>query len=383
MAKDFSTSSTSNAKVAELFIDPLAKTFNLTNKSLDDLSDSQIREIAKNYDVIRDLNNIGGENEVRVLNPSVLVEREQVAEKYGAGNQAKYSGAQNYGVSLEVLAEEQLAEDFIQYAKTLEAPVPSEQIAFTTVDRNLNSLVANSDAIKSFYSKLLSGGFNPNSTETMQSGPEFSNQTAQGPPVSTPESRARTANQPIQSDGKIRASKAYTRVTERLGDYALDNINYNRMSLAEDAAKAIQFLQDNPEAARRVSLGLDLPPEGITETAISIAMSEKALTDGDYQLASQVEASRSLRQTRRGQEIVAERGRFNENSTQFFVEQVLKARMELADQKGIFYQFAEKKDSKKARVTERIKEEAKRAKKTLTDLKIDSAQSIIDALACK
>lgn len=78
MAKDFSTSSTGNPKVAKLFIDPKAKTLNLTQKALDDLSKSEIKQLSKTYDVIRDVDNTGGENEIRILNPNVLRDEDYI-----------------------------------------------------------------------------------------------------------------------------------------------------------------------------------------------------------------------------------------------------------------------------------------------------------------
>lgn len=71
-ARDFSTSSSGNGRVAELFIDPDAKVLDLKSKALDDLTEAETRKLAKNYDVIRDVDNFGGENEVRILNPDVL-----------------------------------------------------------------------------------------------------------------------------------------------------------------------------------------------------------------------------------------------------------------------------------------------------------------------
>jgi len=78
MAKDFSTSATGQGRVVELYINPKAKVFNLKGRALDDLTEKETKELAKEYDIIRDLDNTGGESEVRVLNPDVLRDKSQI-----------------------------------------------------------------------------------------------------------------------------------------------------------------------------------------------------------------------------------------------------------------------------------------------------------------
>lgn len=128
--------------------------------------------------------------------------------------------------------------------------------------------------------------------------------------------------------GETRPSRAYQRVLERLQDATEDDANYNQMSIAKDTAAALAYVNSNPEEASKVALGVLPPPPGVTETAISIAVAEQAAMENNYELQAEVERSRSLRQTRRGQEIVAERGRFNKNSASHFISRVLAARMD-------------------------------------------------------
>jgi hypothetical protein len=78
MAKDFSTSVTGEGRVVELYIDPKARVLNMKGKALDDLTEAETRKLAKDFDIIRDFDNVGGENEVRVLNPDVLRDRSQI-----------------------------------------------------------------------------------------------------------------------------------------------------------------------------------------------------------------------------------------------------------------------------------------------------------------
>ena len=128
------------------------------------------------------------------------------------------------------------------------------------------------------------------------------------------------------------------------------------------------------------------PPPGLTETGVSIAYSEKMLEDGRLDEFNDAEQSRSLRQTRRGQEIVAEKERVNENSPDHFVQKVIRARLELAGRKiGRIQAVSESQEvSAKKSATERIKKDADNIKKEVDATKIDiiEAQKIIDSLIC-
>jgi hypothetical protein len=200
-----------------------------------------------------------------------------------------------------------------------------------------------------------------------------------------------------QGLNKLKDSKAYTRIVEKLDAQFKDQPQYEKMNIAEDAARALEFIDKNYSDGKKIALGLKAPPEGITDTAISIATAEKALQDGDYELYSQLERSRSLRQTRRGQEIVAERGRVNENSPAYYLDQVAERRIQQAFQKSslldgvsIKEAFIGKSEPKKASEAKKlfndyVQKEAKKIKETISpeEIKISRAQEIIDLLTCK
>jgi len=81
MAKDFSGSATQNPAVATLYISPTARVLDFKGRDgefLDSMSEEEVAELAKKYDVIRDVDNIQGENEVRILNPKVLVNKKDI-----------------------------------------------------------------------------------------------------------------------------------------------------------------------------------------------------------------------------------------------------------------------------------------------------------------
>jgi len=68
-------------KVAKLYIDPEAKILDYEGRNgefLDDLSEDELIELADGYDAVRDVNNIGGENEIRIMNPDILRDESQL-----------------------------------------------------------------------------------------------------------------------------------------------------------------------------------------------------------------------------------------------------------------------------------------------------------------
>jgi hypothetical protein len=203
-------------------------------------------------------------------------------------------------------------------------------------------------------------------------------------PVIVNKTQQEVVKNPVKTEGDIKKSRAFDRVKERLGnEYQNLEANYNKLNLEKDTAKALEFIDQNPVEAKKIALGMRSAPEGITETAISIAVAEKALEDGDYGLQAKVEKSRSLRQTRRGQEIVAERGRFNENSPHYFIQQVLAARTEKAVKEG--FRFLNKNKSPKSElINEKINQGTENIKRTMKKKfsNVELAQKIIDDLTC-
>lgn len=209
-------------------------------------------------------------------------------------------------------------------------------------------------------------------------------QEAKTEPVIENRNKREGEKQPVVTEGKVKNSKAFQRVQERLGEYADFDVNYNKLNLAKDTAKALEFIEKNPVDAKKIALGMQIAPEGVTETAISIALAEKASENKDYALQAQLERSRSLRQTRRGQEIVAERGRFNENSAHFFMQQVLKARIEQAGKVDFTSLFRRSKSEKPTGFESKLREGTENIKKTVKKKlsATDLAQNVIDSLTC-
>lgn len=187
--------------------------------------------------------------------------------------------------------------------------------------------------------------------------------------------------------GTEQKSAAYERIKERLTQEVEKDVNYNKLNLEQDVQNALTFITNSPQAALRVGLGLEQPPAGQTETSISIALADKAFRDGDIKLMARLESSRSRRQTRRGQEIVAERGRFNENSPHTFIKEVMDRRLKDlgSNLEGALARVKGRAKSVKEAAILQIDENVAKIKRKINieRYKIKSAQEIIDSLICK
>lgn len=110
------------------------------------------------------------------------------------------------------------------------------------------------------------------------------------------------------TEGQKGVSKVYQREAMKHADRIVDElgVSYNKINLEEQAVKAVEWVQNNLEEARKVVNGAPAP-EGIIDTAIFIAYENEMLRIGnnaEYQRALKIH---SQVQTQRGQAIAAER----------------------------------------------------------------------------
>lgn len=162
------------------------------------------------------------------------------------------------------------------------------------------------------------------------------------------------------------------------------DLNYNPVKLKEDAAKAVDLIEKDKQRAFNIAMGKEASDD-VTSTAVNIAMAEKALDEGNISLYSRLIKNRSIEQTRRGQEIVAEKGSVTDNSTSRYVKELIAMRLDklggkyLADIRDLG-----KKTGAKQRGTNRIEKEVKNLQKDIKAKKITmtDARELLDALAC-
>lgn len=110
------------------------------------------------------------------------------------------------------------------------------------------------------------------------------------------------------TEGEKGVSKVFQREAMKHADRIVDElgVSYNKINLEEQAVKAVEWVQNNLEEARKVVNGA-AAPEGIIDTAIFIAYENEMLRIGnnaEYQRALKIH---SQVQTQRGQAIAAER----------------------------------------------------------------------------
>lgn len=288
---------------------------------------------------------------------------------------ALVEGQKKYKLEDFAQVEEKIAEDFIKFAKDQSTFAGKIKAFFSDLLRRIKAYFGNKSEIDKLYNDIISGkaatASEVKTAATAEMGKIPTNTDAQTP-VGT---------------GELKKSKAYTRVYDMLKEEYREDVTYNVLNLKKDAEAAVDFLEKDPKAAIRISLGLEQPPVGQTETAISMAVSEKAMREGEHALVGRVESSLSLRRTRGGQENASLRGRFGDDSAHKYMRELLNKKMAglgmyvkdaLADVvnrgKSVKQAAMDKIDSEAKKIKEAIKKDRK---------KIQMAQDIINSLICK
>jgi len=182
-------------------------------------------------------------------------------------------------------------------------------------------------------------------------------------------------------------SRVYDRLRAEQPDMLKEDASYSVKNLKEEAAKAVELIATDKQKAFDIAMGSEKSPD-VLSTSVNIALSEKALEEGNYTLYNTLVKNRSFEQTRRGQEIVAEKGSITDNSTTRYVKELISAKL---SEVGKNYteglkESVSKKSSAKERGLKKIKDEVKKAKEKISktkELDLAEAQSIIDKLTCK
>lgn len=277
-------------------------------------------------------------------------------------------GMKKYGTEDLAKVEEQLAEDFIDYAKKREGVTGKIRSIFTSILNRIRKYLNSYSAIDEMYEQILT-------------------------PVNQKMARKAVSKENIPvGKGDVKESALFKRTRDQLlmtdpVKYEFDDITgkYNTLNLEEDAKKAVSFLEKNPEKAIAVSLGIVDAPSGQTANGIGLATALKARDEGNYKLYTDIINSVSLRSTRMGQEIVTLRGHFNDDSAENYVKRVIDARMgKLSDDLVTAIGAVMKKTSPKKKTMERVQKETVKLKETLSkeQKKVRLAQDIIDAMRC-
>lgn len=111
---------------------------------------------------------------------------------------------------------------------------------------------------------------------------------------------------PVTTEGEKKQSKAYTNQASILG--IAEQLNYNKVDIAEQNAKATEYVKNNLDEARQVVNGEKEAPSDILKNAIYNAYLKEMLAIGDNEAYINALKNQSLELTRAGQEIASQRG---------------------------------------------------------------------------
>lgn len=161
-------------------------------------------------------------------------------------------------------------------------------------------------------------------------------------------------------------------------------LGYDPIKLKVDAEKAVSLIAKDKQKAYDIAMGKETSTE-MTSTGVNIALAEKALQEGNHALYAKLIKNRSLEQTRRGQEISAERGSVTDNSTSRYVKDLIASRLEkLGDSYLGNLKDNLRKKTSKTKATQVIDAEVAKLEKTIKakKLTVKDALSLLDELAC-
>ena len=196
--------------------------------------------------------------------------------------------------------------------------------------------------------------------------------------------------------GKLKESKAYQRLVDHLEVNDPETFNkvkddpkllYNAVNQKYDFENAAKIVEEDPQKAYRIAKQYENAPTGQRWESVNIVLADRALKEKNYAMWKDLEQSRSLAQTRAGQGIVAERGRFSDNSPHHFVQQVLDERLTRLG-KTVTDTIDMSKDqikSAKTKAVAKIDQQVKKAIDFTSKQKktIDFAQKFLDNITCK
>lgn len=195
----------------------------------------------------------------------------------------------------------------------------------------------------------------------------------------------------IEADN-TKQSRVFDRMKAETPEELAGDAGYSVMNMAKDVEKAVKLVESDKQKAYRVAMGLEKIAEQ-TSTAVNIALADAALNAGNVELYAQLTKARSLAQTRRGQEIVAEKGSVTDNSTARYVKALIGDRMAqlgksyLGDTRQMVKAETGMGSSAEKLGMEKIDAEVKDAQAKVREKRskrfdIEAAQKLIDSLAC-
>lgn len=197
------------------------------------------------------------------------------------------------------------------------------------------------------------------------------------------ESAPEVPGKAVASQELAKPTKFQSRVYNRLKaehPELKDDVGYESINLKDQAEKASQLIVKDKQQAYRIAMGAEHSADQ-TSTSVNIALAEQALEEGNHKLYAQLVRSRSLDQTRRGQELVSEKASVTDNSTARYVKELVNSRLEKL---GGGYLKGLEKGSPKEKALKAIDKEVGKLEEQLKSSKLDvrTALSLLDKMEC-
>lgn len=176
-------------------------------------------------------------------------------------------------------------------------------------------------------------------------------------------------------------SKVFSRLKNENPEALKGTLKYDTRNLKADSEAAVKLISEDKQKAFQVAMDNSHP----LSVATNIALSEKALSEGNHKLYGQLVKSRSLEQTRRGQGLVAEKGSITDNSTSRYVRELINNRLDKLGEKytsTIDPKMINRSTKEKAMVA--VENGVKKIESKIKNKKLDTktALSLLDKLTC-
>lgn len=128
-------------------------------------------------------------------------------------------------------------------------------------------------------------------------GPQI--ETVTGERVSPPRQRTTTELRAVPGTGPVQtrtlsegveAKAIETQLVDDFGDLP----EYHQVSMADQAARAAEYIATDAEGAKAVAMGLKAPPRGVLPESVFVAVEKKAIAEGDVELLRQLATESKL-----------------------------------------------------------------------------------------
>ena len=211
--------------------------------------------------------------------------------------------------------------------------------------------------------------------------------TTKSPQITAKEKVSPTPKEVTTSQAQKKVSpteKAPSRVFERLQKkYPLEGeLLYDKTTFDKEYEKSTKLIATDKQRAFDIAMGKEESSE-ITATATNIALAETALKEGNSELYAKLIRNRSLSQTRRGLELVLEKGSVEDNSTARYVKELISTRLEAIGKKYLSA-VTEKNVTDKERATKIIDRKVTDLELKISRKRLDTktALKLLDSLEC-